>query len=55
MLSSDASERIYYSAQLVLMGAEFTRVYARRYGWRRSKSSSDAHAREPNLKTQGAR
>ena len=46
---------IYYSAQLVLMGAEFTKVYARRYGSRRSKSSSDAHAREPNLETQGAR
>jgi membrane protein len=46
---------IYYSAQLVLMGAEFTQVYARRYGSRRSKSSSDAHAREPNLETQGAR
>jgi membrane protein len=46
---------IYYSAQLVLMGAEFTQVYARRYGSRRSKSSSGAHAREPNLETQGAR
>ena len=46
---------IYYSAQLVLMGAEFTKVYARRYGSRRSKSSSDANAREPNLETQGAR
>ena len=46
---------IYYSAQLVLMGAEFTKVYARRYGSRRCKSSSDAHAREPNLETQGAR
>jgi membrane protein len=23
---------VYYSAQLVLMGAEFTNVYARRYG-----------------------
>ena len=31
---------IYYSAQLVLMAAEFTKVYARR---------------EPNLETQGAR
>jgi membrane protein len=46
---------IYYSAQLVLMGAEFTRVYARRYGSRRDGSSSDAHAREPNLETQSAR
>lgn len=46
---------IYYSAQLVLMGAEFTKVYARRYGSRRNRASSDAHAREPNLETQGAR
>jgi membrane protein len=46
---------IYYSAQLVLMGAEFTRVYARRYGSRRDESSSDAHAGEPKLETRGAR
>jgi membrane protein len=46
---------IYYSAQLVLMGAEFTKVYARRYGSRRNRASSDAHAGEPNLETQGAR
>jgi membrane protein len=46
---------IYYSAQLVLMGAEFTQVYARRYGSRRNRASSDAHARESNLETQGAR
>ena len=46
---------IYYSAQLVLMGAEFTKVYARRYGSRRNRASSGAHAREPNLETQGAR
>jgi membrane protein len=26
---------VYYSAQLVLMGAEFTNVYARRYGSQR--------------------
>jgi membrane protein len=26
---------VYYTAQLVLMGAEFTNVYARRYGSRR--------------------
>ena len=41
---------IYYSAQLVLMGAEFTRVYAQHYGSRRNRSSSDPHAREPNAK-----
>ena len=41
---------IYYSAQLVLMGAEFTRVYAQHYGSHRNRSSSDAHAREPNAK-----
>jgi membrane protein len=46
---------IYYSAQLVLMGAEFTQVYARRYGSRRNRASSGAHAREPDLETQGAR
>ncbi|HZN28067.1 MAG TPA: YihY/virulence factor BrkB family protein, partial [Xanthobacteraceae bacterium] len=46
---------IYYSAQLVLMGAEFTQVYARRYGSRRNSASSDAHARESNLEPQGAR
>jgi membrane protein len=46
---------IYYSAQLVLMGAEFTKVYARRYGSRRNRASSGAHAREPNLETQSAR
>jgi hypothetical protein len=33
---------IYYTAQLVLMGAEFTNVYARRYGSRR-----DAVERRP--------
>jgi membrane protein len=27
---------VYYTAQLVLIGAEFTHVYARRYGSRRS-------------------
>jgi membrane protein len=42
---------IYYSAQLVLMGAEFTRVYAQHYGSRRNRSSSDPHAREPNAKS----
>jgi membrane protein len=33
---------VYYSAQLVLMGAEFTNVYARRYGSRRHAPSSNA-------------
>jgi membrane protein len=32
---------VYYSAQLVLMGAEFTNVYARRYGSRRHAASAD--------------
>ena len=31
---------VYYSAQLILMGAEFTAVYAERYGSRRSQASS---------------
>ncbi len=29
---------VYYSAQLILMGAEFTNVYARRYGSRRGEA-----------------
>jgi hypothetical protein len=33
---------VYYSAQLVLMGAEFTNVYARRYGSRRHGPAGDA-------------
>jgi membrane protein len=33
---------VYYSAQLVLMGAEFTNVYARRYGSRRHAPAGDA-------------
>jgi membrane protein len=36
---------VYYSAQLVLMGAEFTNVYARRYGSQRNAASTD---RRPN-------
>jgi membrane protein len=32
---------VYYSAQLVLMGAEFTSVYASRYGSRKHASSAD--------------
>ena len=36
---------VYYSAQLVLMGAEFTSVYARRYGSQRNAASAD---RRPN-------
>lgn len=31
---------VYYSAQLILMGAEFTAVYAQRYGSRRTQGSS---------------
>jgi membrane protein len=31
---------VYYSAQLVLLGAEFTAVYAQRYGSRRAQASS---------------
>jgi len=32
---------VYYSSQIVLLGAEFTNVYARRYGSLRTASSSD--------------
>jgi membrane protein len=35
---------VYYSAQLVLMGAEFTNVYARRYGSHRHAPSGDARS-----------
>jgi membrane protein len=36
---------VYYSAQLVLMGAEFTNVYARRYGSHRHAPSGDARSK----------
>jgi membrane protein len=32
---------VYYTAQLVLMGAEFTNVYARRYGSKRNEAAAD--------------
>jgi membrane protein len=32
---------VYYSAQLVLLGAEFTKVYAQRYGSQRNRASAD--------------
>jgi membrane protein len=31
---------VYYSAQLVLFGAEFTRVYTQKYGSRREETSA---------------
>ncbi len=37
---------VYYSAQLVLMGAEFTNVYARRYGSQRNAASADRRQNE---------
>jgi membrane protein len=37
---------VYYSAQLVLMGAEFTNVYARRYGSQRNAVSADRRPAE---------
>jgi membrane protein len=37
---------VYYSAQLVLMGAEFTNVYARRFG---SQRNADSAARRPRF------
>ena len=39
---------VYYSAQLVLMGAEFTNVYARRYG--SLKHATSAHRQESQPK-----
>jgi hypothetical protein len=44
---------INYSAQLVLMGAEFTHVYARRYGSLRS--GPDRRRGESNLRISGVR
>jgi membrane protein len=38
---------VYYCAQLVLMGAEFTNVYARRYGSQRNVASADRRPTEP--------
>ena len=43
---------IYYSAQLVLMGAEFTRSMR---GAMAREEIGRWHPREPNLETQGAR
>ena len=37
---------VYYSAQLVLLGAEFTNVYARRYGSQRNAVSADRGSTE---------
>jgi membrane protein len=37
---------VYYTAQLVLMGAEFTNVYARRYGSKRHVVAADRQAGE---------
>jgi membrane protein len=37
---------VYYSAQLILMGAEFTNVYARRYGSQRNVASADRRQTE---------
>jgi len=37
---------VYYSAQLVLMGAEFTSVYAHRYGSRKHATSADRQSSE---------
>jgi len=41
---------VYYSSQLVLMGAEFTRVYARR----RALVNASAHRRPIEPQSQGA-
>jgi membrane protein len=38
---------VYYSAQLVLMGAEFTHVYARRYGSRRGEAGRQRREGKP--------
>ena len=37
---------VYYSAQLVLMGAEFTNVYAHRYGSRKHAGFADRQSSE---------
>jgi membrane protein len=38
---------VYYSAQLVLMGAEFTNVYARRYGSLKHAAPPERQASQP--------
>jgi hypothetical protein len=38
---------VYYSAQLVLMGAEFTNVYARRYGSLKHAASAGRRSSQP--------
>ena len=38
---------VYYSAQLILMGAEFTNVYARRYGSRRGEADRQRSEGKP--------
>ena len=40
---------VYYSAQIFLMGAEFTWVYARTFGSMRSLSESAKEARDADL------
>jgi membrane protein len=44
---------VYYTAQLVLMGAEFTNVYARRYGSKRNEAVADRRATEAKSATIG--
>jgi membrane protein len=44
---------VYYTAQLVLMGAEFTNVYARRYGSKRNEAAADRRATEAKSATIG--
>jgi membrane protein len=44
---------VYYTAQLVLMGAEFTNVYARRCGSKRNEAAADRRATEAKSATIG--
>jgi membrane protein len=44
---------VYYTAQLVLMGAEFTNVYARRYGSKRNEAAAARRATEAKSATMG--
>jgi membrane protein len=45
---------VYYSAQLVLMGAEFTSVYAHRYGSRKHAAAEGRSSQAKAVSMTGA-
>jgi membrane protein len=46
---------VYYSAQILFMGAEFTQVYARRYGKGIQPDENAVRTNEPTLAAEGAK